>query len=141
MHHHNGPDVEFRWRNPFEIFATYPEIHDRVVRVHDSLNASTTTACEHIRQGAVPVICAEHPAVGLLCADCMSRHCASHAPDDEFTCNRCGRMRVHLHAFQIGVLLFAVLSRTVHGYGGTYSGPAVVTCLGVCEDCYQGAEP
>ena len=121
---------------PAQLEEYWPRQHAKAVAAVERLTAGRVLACKHVVDGALPGLCAEHPAAGLLCWDgCLLRHARRHPRDLELTCDECGEVRYSIR----GAALFWPVPdllevrdtrscrRRIEGF--------IVVALGVCGAC------
>ncbi len=119
-----------------ELAQHWPRQYEKARDAVAQLTAERVTACRHVVGGALPGICADHPAAGVQCWDsCLRRHAERHDRDLELTCDQCRQVR---DAVQGAVLLWPVpdllevrdtrsCRRRIEGF--------VVVALGACGEC------
>lgn len=123
--------------------AQLPELDARRNRAVRYLEASAPAiACPHlaatVAEGGRGVICAEHPAAGILCPDCAHAHTRRHPHDVEHLCDVCSTQAATLHSF-IGTANVALATLTTAGRFAAYIGPVLVVALGACTPCATAA--
>ena len=95
--------------------------------------------CPHLSNaGPAAVVCAEHPAAGLLCASCTDQHVRRHSSDVESCCDVCGDHVSLIHPVIAGSgRPMTLVVRPTSGRRHLYFGDVVVVCLGACLRCMR----
>ena len=97
-------------------------------------------ACRHVLGGAAPVLCTDHPALGLLCTACMrSQHLPRHSEDQEHTCDECGEVVARLRPIFCSSLLTGIRIREPRGRSARCSGLVHFIAVGCCSACWRPA--
>jgi hypothetical protein len=96
--------------------------------------------CRHVMAGAAPILCTDHPNLGLQCEPCMRRrHVPRHSDEEEHRCDECGKVARALHALASTIVLTGIRIREPRGRSGRYTGPVSFIAVGVCPSCWRPA--
>ncbi len=125
---------------PLELAQRWPRQFKKASDAVERLTADRVTACKHVLGGALPAVCADHPAAGVQCWDhCLRRHAWRHERDLELRCDECGVVKDAIG----GAALFWPVPdllevrdtrscrRRIEGF--------VVVALGACGECRTSA--
>jgi len=95
---------------------------------------SPVVRCHHVEGINGAIVCAPHPAAGMMCPDCAEQHAQRHAHTLEHECDRCGQQGPTMHPI-LASNVVVVSTITTTGKPAIYAGPVVLVCLGVCTSC------
>jgi hypothetical protein len=131
---HDDP-LEAPWSTfPAHIQAAFSEASEKFL-------SSPRFVCKHVHRGSeAPLVCAEHPKLGGMCAEkCFPRHLERHSEDSEFTCNECGGISDTICGLVLQMECKGLPVRLTNGTRSLAFGPFYLGGVGVCPDCYRKA--
>ena len=123
--------------------GTVPAVAARVRRAVAAVSADgPPIRCAHLRDaiasGGAGMACAEHPAAGIMCPACSTRHTRRHSWAVEHRCDVCGALAATMRAL-VGREDVAVTTRTTTGRRSLYAGVLLVVAVGTCVPCGDAA--
>lgn len=92
-------------------------------------------ACRHVVDGAVGLVCVQHPGAGLSCLACAERHIERHDPVAEMRCDECGIEVEAIHGLAIECKPRPVAVFDTRGRSVRRRLPIYVLGLGICPPC------
>ena len=103
--------------------------------VRQLLADPTALVCLHAGTGAPVVICAQHPAAGVMCAACLDAHAARHPYDLEHTCDSCGAVTDDIASACMQFHGVLRIRTTTTARPRMLAGTILVGGLGLCPTC------
>jgi hypothetical protein len=124
--------------------SVLPDVVARSHRAVGRLTAGTLPiVCQHVpahvnTTGGGAVMCAEHPAAGIMCPACVVDHTARHPWETEHRCDVCGATAGTMRSV-VGTENVSLLAQSTAGRVSLYVGPLLVVALGTCVSCADEA--
>lgn len=122
-------------QDPIEAMVRMPRTFNRhSVALYRFLTTPPRLACRHVVDGEYPLMCAQHPAAGLMCARCINRHTCRHDVAEEKTCDEC-RQQVDLIAPVAIWLPLVANPMDTKGRHRELRTQVVILAMGWCDPC------
>jgi hypothetical protein len=94
-------------------------------------------ACRHLGAECAPLLCVQHPRVGLMCSRCLADHVDRHDRRFELTCDACGTEVESICPITNSATARRAVLRTPRGPKRLYTGVVVVIGAGLCQPCAE----